>query len=259
MTPLRLRSLRHVLDVISVLVWRDQKSRYTSTGMGVVWAIASPVLFLLTFYLLFRIVLPLNIPNYASHLFIGLVFWSWLQSTTMEAVTCIIGNPGLVNQPRFPTVALPLAATSSNLVTLLLTLPLLFVILWSEGAQMGVSVVLLPLLIACQFVFVLSIAYLVAALNVVFRDMQYIVPILLQLGYFTTPIFYDVAAMPDRARFILGFNPMLQLIQAHRRILIYGEWPDWQALAAVFAGSLVALLLAFRFFRHASLRFLEEI
>ncbi len=259
MTALRLRSLRHVVDVISVLVWRDQKSRYKSTGMGVVWAIASPVLFLLTFYLLFRVVLPLNIPNYASHLFIGLVFWTWLQTTTMEAVTCIVQNPGLVNQPRFPTVALPLAATTSNLVTLLLTLPLLLVILWFEGARIGPSVVLLPLLVACQFVFVLAVAYFVAALNVVFRDMQYIVPILLQLGYFTTPIFYDAASIPDRARFILGFNPMMQLIEAHRRILIHGEWPALAPIAAVMAGSLLALWFAFRFFRLASLRFLEEI
>ncbi len=259
MTPTRLRSLRHVLDVISVLVLREQKSRYKSTGMGVVWAVASPVLFLLTFYLLFRVVLPLNIPNYASHLFIGLVFWSWLQSTTMEAVSCIVSNPGLVNQPRFPTVALPLAATASNLVTLLLTLPLLLVILWFEGARIEPSVIVLPLLILCQFVFVLAVAYLVAALNVVFRDMQYIVPILLQLGYFTTPIFYDVASMPERARFILGFNPMLQLLGAHRRVLIYGEWPAWGPLAAVLAGSLLALWLTYGFFRRASLRFLEEI
>jgi len=89
--------------------------------------------------------------------------------------------------------------------------------------------------------------------------MQYIVPILLQLGYFTTPIFYDVASMPERARFILGFNPMLQLLGAHRRVLIYGEWPAWGPLAAVLAGSLLALWLTYGFFRRASLRFLEEI
>ena len=86
MTAGPLRSLRHVADVISVLVWRDQKSRYKSTGMGVVWAIASPVLFLLTFYLLFRVVLPLNIPNYASHLFIGLVFAVFGTGETLPVV-----------------------------------------------------------------------------------------------------------------------------------------------------------------------------
>lgn len=259
MSTLVTRPLRHMIDVISVLVTRDQKSRYKSTGMGVFWAVASPVLFLLTFYVLFKVILPLNIPNYAAHLFIGLVIWTWFQGTVTESVTCIVGNASLINQPRFPAAALPLAAATSNLVTLLLTLPLLLVILYFEGARIGVPVIAIPLLMLCQFIFVLSIAYLVAALNVVFRDMQYIVPIVLQLGYFMTPIFYDAGALPARARFYLGFNPMLQLIEAHRAVLIYGRWPDWPALGLVAIGSAVFLALSYRFFRHASLRFLEEI
>ncbi|MCW3781711.1 ABC transporter permease [Defluviimonas salinarum] len=253
------RSIRHMLDVIGVLVARDQKARYQSTAMGVFWAVVSPALFLMTFYVLFKVMLPLNIPNYASHLFIALILWTWFQTTTMEAVGTIVGNPGLVNQPRFPVAALPLAATVSNFVTLLLTLPLLVVILWVEGANLGPALVALPILTLCQFVFVLSMAYFVSALNVVFRDLQYIVPILLQFGYFTTPIFYSADALPERARQILSLNPMLQIIEAHRSVLIYGEWPDWRAIGILLVASLVLLALTYRFFRGASLRFLEEI
>jgi lipopolysaccharide transport system permease protein len=253
------RHLRHMRDVISVLVMRDQKSRYKSTMMGVIWAVASPVLFLLTFYLLFRVILPLNIPYYASHLFIALVVWAWFSSTTIESVNCIVGNAGLVNQPRFPVAALPLATATSNFVTLILTTPLLVVILYAEGAQLGSKALLVPVLLAVQYLFTLAIAYLVASVNVRFRDMQYIVPILLQLGYFSTPIFYDLASIPPEARRYLMLNPMVTLIEAHRAILIRDEWPDWTALGLVAVGSALLLVLTYRTFIRASARFLEEV
>lgn len=253
------RGILHMADVISVLVARDQKSRYKSTAMGVVWAVASPVLFLLTFYLMFNIILPLNIPNYASHLFIGIIVWSWFQSTTMESVGCIVGNASLVNQPRFSPAALPLASAASNLLTMGLTLPLLVVILASQGAPFGLPLIALPILVMCQFAFILAIAYLVAALNVRFRDLQYIVPILLQLGYFATPIFYDLAAVPPETLQFLQLNPMLTLIEAYRRVLIDGHWPDWTAIALMFLGSLVLLALTYRYFLRAGAGFLEEV
>lgn len=259
MTIPRVRRILHMRDVIFVLVARDQKARYKSTGMGVFWAVASPVLFLLTFYFLFRVVLPLDIPNYASHLFIGLVAWSWFQGTTTESVTAIVGNASLVNQPRFPIAALPLTSAMSNFVTLCLTLPLLLVILYFEGASLGWTIIILPLVIACQFVFVLAVAYLVAGLNVRFRDLQYIVPIVLQLSYFATPIFYDVAAVPEKALGFLRINPMLTLIEAYRSILIRNEAPDFAALAVVVVGVSALLVLSYASFVRASAGFLEEV
>jgi lipopolysaccharide transport system permease protein len=253
------RHLQHMADVISVLVWRDQKSRYKSTGMGIFWAVASPVLFLLTFYLLFKVVLPLNIPNYASHLFIGLVVWTWFQGTTMESVSAIVGNASLVNQPRFPVAALPLASATSNLVTLCLTLPLLMVILWFEGAVLGRAILFLPILVLAQFIFVLSVAYLVAALNVRFRDLQYIVPIILQLGYFATPIFYDVSSVPPSALTYLQLNPMLTLIESYRDILMRNEIPNIRAVFLVFVASCLLLAASYRYFIRASAGFLEEV
>lgn len=253
------RALRHMFDTIAVLVARDQKARYTSTVMGVVWAVASPLLFLLTFYVLFKVILPMDIPNYAAHLFVGIVVWTWFQGAITESVTCIVGNPGVVSQPGVPVAAIPPAVVSSHFMNFLFTLPVLLVILLSSGAKVGLSLVAIPAILAVMFVFVLAVSYLVAALNVGFRDMQYIVPILLQLGYFATPIFYDTSGIPERPRMVLGFNPMLQFIEASRGVLIRAEWPDWIALGWTFAGSALLLWVAQAVFRRASQRFLEEL
>lgn len=253
------RRWHHLVDVIVVLVTREQRSRFSSTLFGVIWAVASPALFLLTFYFLFRVVLPLGIPNYAAHLFIGLIAWGWLQSTTVEAVGSIVGNPGLVSQPGFPRIALPAVATVSNLLTMVLTTPLLVIILIASDTAPGWTLLALPVILAVHLCIVLAVAYFVAALNVPFRDMQYIVPIVLQLGYFATPIFYDVAALPDRALRILSLNPLLHVIEGYRGVLIRGQWPDWGALAEVLLIALVALAVALFVFRRASLRFLEDL
>lgn len=259
MTKSSSHSWRHLLEVVAVLVERSHKARYKSTTMGVVWAIVSPTLFLLTFVFLFRRVFDLQISNYASYAFIGIVAWSWLQSSVNEAVNCITSNGSLLVQPRFPAAALPVVAVSANLLNYLLTFPLMIVILSFEGAKFGLALLAVPLLIVCQFLFLLSAAYFVAALNVTLRDMQYIVPILLQLGYFGTPIFYDHKVLPPDVQSILEMNPMLHIIQAYRTVLIDGAWPDWSVLAVIFAMSFVLLGLTFRYFRHSSFRFLEEI
>lgn len=252
-------SWRHMLDVISVLVTRDHKGRYKSTGMGMIWAIAGPVLFLLTFYFLFRLVLDLQIPRYASYVFIGIVAWTWLQTSLMEAVSTISANPGLVSQPRFPTAALPIVPVTSNLLNFLLCFPLLIIVVFIDGGTPGLSLLALPLLMLCQFVFALSLAYFVSALNVTFRDMQYILPIVLQIGYFTTPIFYNLKNVPPDVHRIMELNPMLHFLENYRAVLMDGQAPDWTALAMIFALSLALLAVTFRFFRHASHRFLEEI
>ena len=254
-----LRSVRQFIDTIGALVVRDQKVRYKTAVMGIFWAIASPVLFLLTFYFLFKVVMPLQVPNYAAHLFIGIVVWGWFQGSTMEAVSSIVSNAGLLAQPGFPIRAIPIAVVCSHLITLLLTLPVLIIILVTGGAGIGPQLLAVPVVVAAMFIFVLAVAYLVAALNVTFRDMQHIVPILLQLGYFATPIFYDWNRLSQRAHDLLAFNPMLQFIEAFRNILMRGTWPDWQTLAITTAFSAVFLWLALTVFRRASHRFLEEV
>lgn len=253
------RQLLHAFDIVSVLVSRDQKSRYKSTAMGVVWAVASPLLFLLIFYFLFAVIMPLGIRNYASHVMVGIVVWTWLQNSVSEAVTCIPYNAGLVNQPRFPVALLPVAAVLSNFVTFLMTFPILLVLVSAEAALPTPAYLALPVLMVMQFVFVLGIAYVVAALNVSFRDMRYIVPILLQLGYFLTPIFYDVGMISGRGKALISLNPMVHVVTAYRAVLIEGRWPDWGPVLAVLLISLLLLWLTARYFRASSYRFLEEI
>lgn len=253
-------SWRHFRDVILVLVGRDYKGRYKNTALGFLWSVISPLLFLLTFYFIFKLIIDLGIPRYATFVFSGVVAWTWFSSSLSQAVLSIPAHPNLVGQPGFPVAALPIVAVTSNLINFCISLPILLVILAIEGSAPTPALLLgLPPLIITQFVLTLSISYLVAAINVTFRDTQFILPIILQLGYYVTPIFYDIALVPAEYRPIFDLNPMVPLITAYRNLLMHGILPDWTLLAGIFAGSLVLLLAGYRYFQRARHRFLEEL
>ena len=253
-----LRSLHHWYEVVSVLVTRDHKARYKNTGMGVAWAVASPLLFLLTFYMLFGVIMQVNIPNYASYVFTGIVAWNWLQTSLNEGVTSISQNASLVAHPGFPVQALPMVSVVSNLINFLFALPILLAVTLIEHGELSWTIVFIPLIMVVQLVLFLSLAYFVSAANVFFRDVQHILPVLLQLGYFMTPIFYDLGRLPDSMRPLLALNPMTQVITGYRAVLS-GKLPDFVALAAVLVVALVLLVLGYRYFRNAAEHFLEEI
>ena len=254
----KLHDPRHMIEVVSALVTRDHKARYKSTAMGMVWSVATPVLFMLTFYVLFSFIIRMNIPNYASFVFTGIVAWTWLQTSLNEGVACISNNAALVSHPGFPLPTLPMVSVVSNFINFLFSLPLVLVVVELESGSLGWTLVFLPLIMAIQATFQLGLVYFVSAANVTFRDVQFFLPSILQLGYFMTPIFYDLSQFPEPYRTLLSWNPMYQIIHAYRAIFA-GQVPELAGPLVVLAISLLVLLLGYRYFRNAAETFLEEI
>jgi lipopolysaccharide transport system permease protein len=117
----------------------------------------------------------------------------------------------------------------------------------------------LPVVIAAQFVFTLSLAYLLASIHVSFRDTQYLLGILLTLGFYLAPVFYDVKTIPAEYRDTYTLNPVAVLIFSYRKIFLAGEAPEWLPLLVIMAGSAVMLAVTLRAFSRARHRFVEEL
>lgn len=255
----RTRSLEHAYDVVVALVSRDHRGRYKSTAMGMFWSVASPVLFLLTFYFLFKVVLAVKVDHFLSFTFIGIVFWNWLAVSLMEGVSGISSNANLVGQPGFPVATLPMVPVASNLINLFLSFPVVLIVLLADGVHPGATLLFLPVIMTIQFILILGLLYLLTAANVFFRDVQYMLPIALQLGYFMTPIFYELDHVPARLRIFLELNPMVPLIEAYRSVILHGTRPQLGSLAVLLAASLLLLSAGHRIFTRATQLFLEEI
>lgn len=254
----RKRQFVYYCDLIRELVSRDLKLLYKRSVLGIAWTLISPLLQLAVFTFVFRSVLLVNVPNYASFAFSGLLIWTWSQSSLFQATGLITGNRALIRQPGFPTAILPVVTVTTGLIHFLLALPVLLLFLAIEGVHLTPAFLLLPALLVLQFVLTVSFAYPLAALNVAFRDTQHTVGVLLQIMFYVLPIFYDASKIPLQYRSIYFLNPMVSLLEAYRAVLLQGVAPDWRSLLALTALTTVLLPLGYRIFKQQSYRFVEE-
>jgi lipopolysaccharide transport system permease protein len=252
-------SLIYVRDVLRVLVARDFKVRYKRSILGIAWSLLVPLAQLAVMYVIFNQILRLNIPHYTSFLLAGILPWIWFQSSLVASSVTIVENRELVRQVGFPVAVLPGVTVLSQLIHFLLALPILGVFLLIDGLRPALSLVALPLVILVQFALTVSLAYIVAALQVKFRDTQYLLGIFLLLVSYLTPVFWDFSRIPQPARSIFMLNPFACLLTAYRAILMRGEWPDVMPLAALVVFSGIVLMVGCTVFLRTCDRFVEEI
>jgi lipopolysaccharide transport system permease protein len=251
--------LAYLWDLLRSLVDRDMKLMYKRSVLGIAWTLINPLLQLAVFVFVFQIILQVNIPQYSSYVFCGLLVWTWFQNSLFQATGVIISSRPLIRQPGFPVAILPVVIVTTGLIHFLLALPVLVIFLLIDGAQLTPLVLILPLLNLIQFSLTVSIAYFLAAINVTFRDTQHTLGVVLQLLFYLTPIFYELSSIPERYWYAYGLNPLVHIVTCYRQILIWGTQPDWLALAIITGCTAIALPIGYHVFKRQSLRFVEEI
>lgn len=253
------QKLLYMRDLLRELIVRDIKLRYKRSLLGIAWSLLNPLSQLLVLSLIFSLVLPLNIPNYASFLFTGLLAWNWFQTSLYAATGAIVDNRELIRRPGFSATILPIVTVATNFIHYLLAVPILLFFLLINGISLNVTGFLLPVIFAIQFLFTLSLSYLVATMHVTFRDTQYLLGIILLLGFYVSPVFYDITSIPDRFQAIYRLNPMAILIDAYRQVLLQGQLPGLLELMVLSLVSAGFLWISYRIFIGASAQFSEEL
>lgn len=251
--------LIHLRDLLRELVVRDMKLRYKRSFLGIAWTLVNPLTQLLVYNFVFGVLFRIETPHYMAYLFIGITCWTWFQGAVLESTVAILQNRDLIRQPGFPAVLLPNVAVGTHMVHFVLTFPILVALLLMNGIPLTGAVAWVPLLILVQYALTLSFSLLAACLHVNFRDTQYLLGIFLMLGFFLTPILYDLSRVPEQYRPLYRLNPMTHLVDAYRAVLIRGEMPHLWSLVTVAAVSIVLLGLFYLLFRRASIGFVEEL
>ena len=211
--------LIRAVDLLRELVARDIKVRYKRSFLGIAWTLLNPLAQMLVLSFVFTQVLPLNIPDYPAFVFTGLLAFTWFQASVLSASASVLDHGTLIRQPGFPVAILPAVPIATHLVHFLLALIVLLPFLALTGHQLTPALLLLPVLIAIQFVLSLGLGYLTAPLQVVLRDTQHTLGVIMMLGFYLTPVFYDLKAVPSEYLRLYYCNPMVTLIDAYRDIL----------------------------------------
>ncbi|NJN31894.1 MAG: ABC transporter permease [Synechococcales cyanobacterium RM1_1_8] len=250
-------------DLLTGLVSRNIKLLYNRSVLGIAWMLINPLMQLMVYAFVFGVLLPNNaVPNFTSFIFSGLLVWTWFQSALTEATGAIVQNRALIRQPGFPVSILPVVNVATGLIHFVLSLPILLLFLWKDGVQLQWGLLLLPLLMLLQFAFTVSLAYVLAAINVTFRDTQHTLGVLLQMLFYFSAVFYQV---PGQFAAIFNFNPIYLLIQGYRAILLPVDPAvpvadfNWLPLVGLSGITLAMLPLGHRIFQQQSERFVEEL
>jgi len=254
-----LRALATRRELLADFAWRDLRARYKGSALGFAWNFLIPLLQLAVFWILFGVLLgtrPRTATGeqpYAIFLFVGLLPWTFFSNALQLGAASIVSNGSIVKKVSLPVQLLPAASVLSALVNFLISLVVLFVVLAVFGPRHVEGLLYLPLLVAIELILGLGSAYLLAALNVFFRDVEHILGILLLLWYFLTPVLFPISLLADRPRelALLSLNPMTGVIVGYQRALLDGLAPDWGMLAWSAAVGVVVFIIGFAYFRRA--------
>ena len=256
------RDIWRYRELMYFLAWRDILVRYKQTAIGVAWAVLRPALTMLAFVAFRRLVgiNPGTLPE-PILVFAAVLPWQFFSTALTESSGSLIGNASLISKVYFPRVIIPSAAVVTAFVDFLIGLGLLAVLmLWYGGVTPGWHLLTLPLFVLLVFGLSLGLGLFLAALNAEYRDFRYIVPFIVQIGLFVSPIAYTTADIPERWRTLSALNPMVGIIDGFRWCILDGDLPlDLRAggLAVAVTGS--SLVLGAWYFRRMERSFADVI
>jgi homopolymeric O-antigen transport system permease protein len=243
-------SLRYYLDLTWHLTQRDFILRYKGSVLGILWVIVIPLMQLMTLVFVFRSVVPLNIDSYPAFVFTALLPWTWFSNCLGTSGTLFTGNRDLIRKANFPPLILILVNTLSNLLLYLAVLPLVFVTLLIYGHHLAWTLCFLPVLLLFQIMLITGFSMMIASWNVLYRDVQQIVGVLLTLLFWITPVFYKSHAVDQRYQFVFDGNPLTGLIKSYRDIMFYSSPPEWQPFLFSASASIIIGILGYAVYRH---------
>lgn len=245
------RDLWRYRELFLVLAWRDVAVRYKQTLFGTAWALVRPLLTMVVFTLVFggiaRLPSVAGAP-YALMVFAGLLPWQFFSTALTDASNSVIGNANLIGKVYFPRLIVPTATVVVSFVDFLVSLAILVGLLAWYRFVPGWRIVTLPFFTGMAFLAALGPGLWIASLNVKYRDFRHVVPFVVMLGLYVSPVGFGSEVVPERWRTIYALNPMVAVIDGFRWAILGGTAPFDATGFGI--GWIVILLLLWRGFRQ---------
>jgi lipopolysaccharide transport system permease protein len=256
------RDVWHYRELLYFLAWRDLLVRYKQTVLGVAWALVRPLVGLVVFTLLFgRLAgLPSGGLPYPVLVLAGLIPWLFFAAALTDASNSLVANASLVSKVYFPRLLAPLSAVAVSLVDLAVSGVLLGALLAFYRHPLTPRVLALPAFLALALLAALGAGLWLAALHVRYRDVRHVVPFLLQVGLYLSPVGFTSGLIPDRWRAAYALNPMVGVIEGVRWCLLGPESAThWGSLLASAATGTALLVTGVWYFRRTERTFADLI
>lgn len=247
-----MRELLRYRDLVAYLVARDLKVRYRRSSIGFAWTMLQPLMTMLVLSLVFSSIFRFDVENYAVYALSGILFWNFFSQSILSSMNSLRHNAPLLTKLPIPKVVFPLSTVLAGLVNLLLALVPLFVLLLVTGHPLRSSLLFLPVAILLATTFTFGAGLLLAPLAALFSDIVELVTVLLTLAMYLTPVFYPMAIVPDRFRWVVRFNPLRSVLEVFRDPIYHGKVPPISHLAVALGVTVIVLMIGVLAFRRSS-------
>jgi lipopolysaccharide transport system permease protein len=259
-SALNLRELWDYRELLYYLTWRDVKVRYKQTVLGVAWVVLQPLMMTLVFTVILGMLVrvPSGPVPYPLLVYVGLLPWTFFSSSVSASGASLVSNSHLITKVYFPRPLVPIAAVGGRLLDLLISFVILAGMMLFYRMTPTWSLLLLPVMVAVMTLLALGVGTLFASLNVKYRDVGILLPVLVQLWMYLSPVVYPSSLVPARWRWLYDLNPVVGIIDGFRASLFGGAF-DAYALGVSAASSALILTFAFYLFRRVERSFADVI
>jgi lipopolysaccharide transport system permease protein len=263
---LNLTDLWAYRELVYFLIWRDVKVRYKQAALGIAWAIIQPLMVMVVFTIIFGRLANLKtdstIPQdlYPVFSYAALLPWQLFQSSLQRASVSLVSNSNLLTKIYFPRLIIPIAAVAAGLVDFFFAFLILIGLMIYYGVHITWTIIYLPFLLLLALASALAVGLWLSAMNVKYRDVQQMIPFLLQAWMYASPVAYSIDMIPTHFpwRLLYGLNPMTGVIQGFRWALLGGSPPDQIMIISVIMVILL-LISGLFYFRRMERSFADTI
>ena len=233
-------------ELLYFLIWRDLKVRYKQTVLGAAWVILQPLLMALIFTVFMSRLarIPSDGVPYPLFAYAGLLPWMFFSNSISTSSAGLIANSYMITKVYFPRMIIPIALVGVRLLDFITAAAMLLVMMFFYQIQVGWNLLLLPLLLVLTTLLTLGLSIWFSAINIKYRDVGTLLPLLLQVLMFASPVIYPASLVPEKWRVVYALNPMAGLLEGFRSAL-FNLPVDWTSigLAAIVILSLFAYFL----------------
>jgi lipopolysaccharide transport system permease protein len=258
---LELRDLWEYRELMFFFIWRDIKVRYKQTALGATWAIIQPFFTMVVFSIFFGWLarIPSDGVPYPVFAYTALVPWTYFANALAQASNSLVEHERMITKVYFPRLLIPMAPVLAGLVDFVIAFSILIAIMLWYGLVPASAIWTVPLFVLMAAITALSVSLWLAALNVQYRDVRYVVPFLIQFWLFATPIAYPSSLIPEQWRPLYGLNPMAGVVEGFRWALLgQAEAPNALLLVSVLT-VVVVLIGGMYYFRRMEETFADVV
>jgi lipopolysaccharide transport system permease protein len=251
------KSFQHYLDLITVFTQKEIKVRYKSSILGYLWSIGHPLAFAFVFFIAFKVVMRIQMEDYALFLITGLFPWQWFANSVNVSPMIFLGNASIIKKVNFPRNIIPFTAVLQDMIHFVLSIPVivLFMIIYHKSP--GLSWLYgIPLLLGIQFLMTYGISLMVSSINLFFRDLERLTGIFITLLFYFTPVIYPETMIPEKYKPFISLNPVAPLMISWRNLFLNSEL-ELTSLVASLTYSVFAFMAGYLVYKKLSWKFAE--